>query len=106
MKNIRRKNTRIKAIKYQKMPTGHQHTEEYRERKSAKQRESKDVNGLRCHNMSRNSRIIISCNMPKQISVEGNGHCCHRPSSNWETNRDGRMAKTCRRISSSIWMRR
>ena len=24
--------------------------------------------------------------MPKQISVEGNGHCCHRPSSNWETN--------------------
>src|SRR6218665_2397164 len=22
----------------------------------------------------------------KQISVEGNGHCCHRPSSNWETN--------------------
>jgi len=23
--------------------------------------------------------------MPKQISVEGNGHCCHRPSSNWET---------------------
>src|SRR6218665_3037228 len=24
--------------------------------------------------------------MPKQISVEGDGHCCHRPSSNWETN--------------------
>src|SRR6218665_1017322 len=24
----------------------------------------------------------------KQISVEGNGHCCHRPSSNWETNRE------------------
>jgi len=24
--------------------------------------------------------------MPKQISVEGNGHCCYRPSSNWETN--------------------
>src|SRR6218665_3735302 len=23
----------------------------------------------------------------KQISVEGDGHCCHRPSSNWETNR-------------------
>jgi len=23
--------------------------------------------------------------MPKQISFEGNGHCCHRPSSNWET---------------------
>ena len=23
--------------------------------------------------------------MPKQISVEGNGHCCHRPSSIWET---------------------
>src|SRR6218665_2533745 len=22
----------------------------------------------------------------KQISVEGDGHCCHRPSSNWETN--------------------
>src|SRR6218665_1686979 len=22
----------------------------------------------------------------KQISDEGNGHCCHRPSSNWETN--------------------
>src|SRR6218665_2336907 len=21
----------------------------------------------------------------KQISFEGNGHCCHRPSSNWET---------------------
>ena len=21
----------------------------------------------------------------KQISVEGDGHCCHRPSSNWET---------------------
>src|SRR6218665_1374303 len=29
---------------------------------------------------------IKSCNMPKHISVEGNGHCCHRPSSNWETN--------------------
>jgi len=26
--------------------------------------------------------------MPKlTISVEGDGHCCHRPSSNWETNR-------------------
>jgi len=24
--------------------------------------------------------------MPKPISVEGDGHCCHRPSSNWETN--------------------
>ena len=24
--------------------------------------------------------------MPKLISVEGDGHCCHRPSSNWETN--------------------
>src|SRR6218665_325256 len=24
----------------------------------------------------------------KQISVEGNGHCCHRPSSNWETNQE------------------
>ena len=59
MKNIRRKNARKEAIKYQKMPTGHQHTEEYRERKSAKQRESKDVNGLRCHKMSINSRIII-----------------------------------------------
>src|SRR6218665_3376702 len=22
----------------------------------------------------------------KQISVEGDGHCCHRPSSNWEPN--------------------
>ena len=22
----------------------------------------------------------------KQISVKDNGHCCHRPSSNWETN--------------------
>ena len=22
----------------------------------------------------------------QSISVEGNGHCCHRPSSNWETN--------------------
>src|SRR6218665_3440774 len=22
----------------------------------------------------------------KQISVEGNGYCCHRPSSNWGTN--------------------
>jgi len=21
----------------------------------------------------------------KQISVEGDGHCCQRPSSNWET---------------------
>jgi len=21
----------------------------------------------------------------KQISFEGDGHCCHRPSSNWET---------------------
>jgi len=27
--------------------------------------------------------------MPKKISVEGNGHCCHRPSSNWETNNNG-----------------
>jgi len=24
--------------------------------------------------------------MPKLISVEGDGHCCHKPSSNWETN--------------------
>src|SRR6218665_682649 len=23
--------------------------------------------------------------MSKLISVEGDGHCCHRPSSNWET---------------------
>jgi len=23
--------------------------------------------------------------MPKLISVEGDGHFCHRPSSNWET---------------------
>jgi len=23
--------------------------------------------------------------MPKLISVESDGHCCHRPSSNWET---------------------
>jgi len=23
--------------------------------------------------------------MPKLISVKGDGHCCHRPSSNWET---------------------
>jgi len=28
--------------------------------------------------------------MPKQISVEGNGHCCQRPSSNWETNQYNR----------------
>src|SRR6218665_1673523 len=28
----------------------------------------------------------MSCNMPKLISVEGDGHCCHRPSPNWETN--------------------
>jgi len=25
--------------------------------------------------------------MPYQIFVKGDGHCCHRPSSNWETNR-------------------
>src|SRR6218665_4221832 len=30
----------------------------------------------------------------KQISVEGNGHCCHRTSSNWEPNQP------------SIWIRR
>src|SRR6218665_1870644 len=29
-----------------------------------------------------NIRAVIC---QKQISVEGNGHCCHRPSSNWET---------------------
>jgi len=27
--------------------------------------------------------------MPKLISVKGDGHCCHRPSSNWETNQRG-----------------
>jgi len=27
--------------------------------------------------------IAVICQ--KQISVEGDGHCCHRPSSNWET---------------------
>src|SRR6218665_3833345 len=30
------------------------------------------------------SKRAVICQ--KQISVEGNGHCCHRPSSNWETN--------------------
>ena len=33
-------------------------------------------------NYLKNNRAVI-CR--KQISVEGNGHCCHRPSSNWET---------------------
>jgi len=42
------------------MHTDRQHTEERRERKTVKQQESKDVNGLRCHKMSLNSRIIIS----------------------------------------------
>src|SRR6218665_4192484 len=29
--------------------------------------------------------IIRAVICQKQIYVEGDGHCCHRPSSNWET---------------------
>src|SRR6218665_15443 len=36
------------------------------------------------------AKSVVICNRAvicqKQISVESNGHCCHRPSSNWETN--------------------
>ena len=37
----------------------------------------------------------------KQISVEGNGYCCHRPSSNWEANHslNGIYFKTRRPLS-------
>src|SRR6218665_3997497 len=35
------------------------------------------------HSASQLSIRAVICQ--KQISVEGNGHCCHRPSSNWES---------------------
>ena len=31
------------------------------------------------------STIVRAVICQKQISVEGDGHCCQRPSSNWET---------------------
>jgi len=30
--------------------------------------------------------------MSQLISVKGNGHCCHRPSSNWETDLHSRCS--------------
>ena len=38
-------------------------------------------------------RMVRAVICQKQISVEGNGQCCHRPSSNWETNQPRRMVQ-------------
>src|SRR6218665_2592626 len=47
--------------------------------------------------LKQKSRVVIC---QKQISVEGDGHCCHRPSSNWETNQPHKQFRLC--DSSSI----
>src|SRR6218665_1918749 len=50
-------------------------------------------------NQDRRNRAVIC---QKLISVEGDGHCCHRPSSNWETNQPGQVINKSRCIEVSI----
>src|SRR6218665_808714 len=40
----------------------------------------------------------------KHISVEGDGHCCHRPSSNWESNDSPPAHSTCALASKDFGM--
>src|SRR6218665_517099 len=72
------------------------------------------LSGIDLHSLPRDLSSFVYkllktflCNMPKLLSVDGDDHCCHGPTSNWETNQasikgeDGILVKSIFHIMSS-----